>query len=181
MHGKLHKRQPHLMRILADALTASRLVIAAGIVGIGIPWGRSALNLVQIATLLGWTADTVDGHLARRASEGRTWISDHDRTADAAMVVAGFLYMTAIGFVSWWFCLAYLTVSAGLIYRFRSSALTTLLEVPLVLQMPLVALMETPLLGLAWVAWGLLALILDRKRLMVRLRILWDDWRRMRG
>lgn len=170
------------MQVLADALTASRLVIAAGIVGIGIPWGRGALNMVQIATLLGWTADTVDGHLARRAPAGqKTLISRHDRTVDAFMVVAGFLYMTAIGFVSWWFCLAYLTVSAGLIYRFRSPALATLLEAPLVLQMPLVALMEVPALGLAWLSWGLLALILDRKRLAVRLRILWDDWRRMRG
>jgi phosphatidylglycerophosphate synthase len=170
------------MRTLADALTASRLVIAAGIVGIGIPWGRGALHLVQIATLLGWTADTVDGHLARRAPKGRrTWISNHDRTVDAFMVLAGFLYMTAIGFVSWWFCLLYLTVSAGLIYRFRSSALTTLLEAPLVLQMPVVALREVPSLGLAWLVWGLLALILDRKRLAVRLRILWDDWQRMRS
>ena len=170
------------MRILADALTASRLVIAAGIVGIGIPWGRGALNMVQIATLLGWTADTVDGHLARRAPEGqRTWISDHDRTVDAFMVLAGFLYMTAVGFVSWWFCLLYLAVSAGLIYRFRSTALTTLLEAPLVIQMPVVALREVPTLGWAWVAWGLGALILDRKRLMVRLRILWDDWQQMRS
>jgi len=171
-----------LMRILADALTASRLVIAVGIVGIGIPWGRGALNLVQIATLVGWTADTVDGHLARRApADQQTLISKHDRTADAFVVLAGFLYMTAVGFVSWWFCLLYLAVSAGLIYRFRSSALTTLLEAPLVIQMPLVAFRETPSLGLAWLAWGLLALILDRKRLMVRLRILWDDWRRMRA
>jgi hypothetical protein len=100
---------------------------------------------------------------------------------DAFMIVAGFLYMTAIGFVSWWFCLAYLAVSASLIYRFRSTALTTILEAPLVLQMPVVALREVPILGWAWVAWGLVALILDHKRLMVRLRILWDDWRRMRG
>jgi phosphatidylglycerophosphate synthase len=172
----------NLMRTLADALTASRLVIAAGIVGIGIPWGRSALNLVQIATLLGWTADTVDGHLARRAPKGRrTWISNHDRTVDAFMVLAGFLYMTAIGFVSWWFCLGYLAVSAGLIYRFRSITLATLLEAPLVIQMPVVALREVPSLGLAWLVWGLLALILDRKRLAVRLRILWDDWQRMRS
>jgi len=170
------------MRTLADALTASRLVIAAGIVGIGIPWGRDALSMVQIATLLGWTADTVDGHLARRAPEGkRTWIGDHDRTVDAFMVVAGFLYMTAIGFVSWGFCLAYLAVSASLIYRFRSTALTTLLEAPLVLQMPVVALREMPILGWTWVAWGLGALVLDHRRLMVRLRILWDDWRRMRS
>jgi phosphatidylglycerophosphate synthase len=177
MHNKRN-----LMRILADALTASRLVIAAGIVGIGIPWGRGALNLVQIATLLGWTADTVDGHLARRAPKGRrTWISNHDRTVDAFMVLAGFLYMTAIGFVSWWFCLLYLTVSAGLIYRFRSITLATLLEAPLVIQMPVVALREVPSLGLAWLVWGLLALILDRKRLAVRLRILWDDWQRMRS
>jgi len=172
----------HLMRTLADALTASRLAIAAGIVGIGIPWGRAALNLVQIATLLGWTADTVDGHLARRApASQKTLISKHDRTVDAFMVLAGFLYMTAVGFVSWWVCLAYLAVSAGLIYRFRSAALTTLLEAPLVIQMPVVALMETPTLGLAWVAWGFLALILDRKRFMVRLHILWDDWQRVRG
>jgi phosphatidylglycerophosphate synthase len=170
------------MRILADALTASRLLIAAGIVGIGIPWGRGALNLVQIATLLGWTADTVDGHLARRAPKGpRTWFSNHDRTVDAFMVLAGFLYMTAVGFVSWWFCLLYLTVSAGLIYRFRSIAVTTLLQAPLVIQMPVVALREVPTLGLAWLGWGLGALILDRKRLMVRLRILWDDWQRVRG
>ena len=155
MGGEQLPHRQNRMRVLADALTASRLVIAAGIVGIGIPWGRGALGMVQIATLLGWTADTVDGHLARRAPEGgRTWISDHDRTVDAFMVVAGFLYMTAVGFVSWRFCLTYLAISAGLIYRFRSSALTTLLEAPLVLQMPVVALREVPILGWAWVAWG---------------------------
>jgi len=44
-----------------------------------------------------------------------------------------------------------------------------------------VALREVPTLGLAWLGWGLGALILDRKRLMVRLRILWDDWQRVRG
>jgi len=44
-----------------------------------------------------------------------------------------------------------------------------------------VALREVPILGWAWVAWGLGALILDHKRLMVRLRILWDDWQRIRS
>ena len=69
----------HLARYIADAMTALRLVIAALIVLLGMLRRRAALEVVMLASLLGWTVDTLDGHVARRDRSGRrTWLSDND-------------------------------------------------------------------------------------------------------
>ena len=97
------------------------------------------------------------------------------------LVVAGFLYVTLIGIVPVWVCVAYLTLSALLVLAFHSIALLTLLEAPLTILLPILAFSLAPLWGWIYVAWGLVALVLDRRRLWVRIRILWDDVQRMRG
>lgn len=169
------------MRTLADIATALRLGIAAYIVYAGLQHGRESFGAVAAATLIGWTLDTVDGHLARAASNPEpTWLGRNDRYIDTIMVLAGFAYLTLIGIVPIWVLVAYLLVSALVLFRFRSVALLTVLEGPLALFIPVAALFLAPLWFWLFVAWGLVALVLDRRRLGVRLGILWKDAKRLR-
>ncbi len=170
------------MRLLADILTAVRLVFAAVIVYTGLQYGAQAFGAVAAVFLLGWTLDTLDGHLARAdTSRPPSWLGRNERQVDAVMVVAGFVYLTLIGIVPAWLSIAYLGVSTLLLIRFRSKAVLTLLEAPLVMLMVATAFFLEPLWGWLYVAWGTGALIVDRRRLKIRVEILWDDARRLRG
>jgi hypothetical protein len=166
------------MRALADIFTVLRLGIAAFVVYAGVQYGEEAFGAVAGAILLGWTLDTLDGHLARAASGEPSWLGRNERFIDAVMVVAGFLYMTLIGIVPVWLFVAYLAVAALLLCRFWSSALLTVLEAPLGLLIPVAALFLDPVWGWIYLAWGLLALILDRRRVLVRVNILLEDVRK---
>jgi hypothetical protein len=170
------------MRTLADIATGLRLVIAAFIIYAGVELGPESFAGVAAATLIGWTLDTVDGHLARAAPGSQpSWLGAHERYIDTFMVVAGFIYATLIGVVPVWVSVAYLVVSTLLVLSFRSIALLTALEAPLALLIPILAFLLAPLWGWIFVAWGIIAALLDRRRLWVRLEILWDDLQRMRG
>jgi hypothetical protein len=170
------------MRLLADIFTAARLGIAAFIVYAGVQYGAEAFGAVAVAILLGWTLDTLDGHLARAASNSQpSWLGRHERQLDAVMVVAGFLYLTLIGIIPVWLFVAYLALSAVLLIWFRSVAVMTVLEAPLALLIPAVAFFLEPFWGWMFVLWGLVAAFLDRRRLQVRLQILWDDAKRLRA
>jgi len=169
------------MRLLADIFTAVRLVFAAFIVYAGLQYGVQAFGAVAALFLLGWTLDTLDGHLARTdTSRPPSWIGSHEREVDAVMVVAGFIYLTLIDIVPGWVCISYLAVSTLLLVRFRSAAVLTVLEMPLVVLMVVTAFRLEPLWGWLYVAWGVGAMIVDRRRLKIRLEILWDDAQRLR-
>lgn len=170
------------MRLLADIFTALRLVISAYIVYAGLEYGKDAFGAVAAATLLGWTLDTADGHLARASSNPEpSWLGRHERYIDTIMVLAGFVYLTLIGLIPVWVCVGYLLLCGLLLARFRSIALLTVLEGPLALAIPLVSFFVAPLWGWIFVAWGVVALVLDWRRLRIRIGILWEDVQRLRG
>jgi len=168
--------------MLADIATGLRLAIAAYIIYAGLHLGAESYAAVVAVTLIGWTLDTVDGHLARAAPETEpSWLGGHERYIDTVMIVAGLVYVTLIGIVPAWVCVAYLVVSAILVLGFRSIALLTALEAPATALIPVLAFWQAPLWGWVSVVWGIVAALLDRRRLWVRLRILWDDLQRVRG
>jgi hypothetical protein len=170
-----------VMRMLADIATGLRLVIAAYILYAGVKLGADSFAGVAAATLIGWTLDTVDGHLARAAAASQpSWLGVHERYIDTVMVLAGFLYATLIGVIPVWVFVAYLVISTFLVLSFRSIAVLTVLEAPLAALIPILAFWLAPLWGWTFVAWGLVAAVLDRRRLWVRVRILWEDVQRMR-
>ena len=170
------------MRALADIATGLRLVIAAYIIYAGVQLGPDSYAGVAAVTLIGWTLDTVDGHLARAAPESEpSWLGVHERYIDTVMVVAGLIYVTLIGIIPVWGCVAYLVVSTLVVLASRSIALLTALEAPLAALIPILAFWLAPLWGWIFVVWGLVAALLDRRRLSVRLKILWDDLQQMRG
>ncbi len=165
------------MRLLADIFTAVRLVFAAFIVFAGLQYGAQAFGAVAAVFLLGWTLDVLDGHLARAdTSRPPSWLGLHERQVDAVMVVAGFVYLTLIGIVPAWLSIAYL----GVLRPFRSKAVLTLLEAPLVILMVVTVFFLEPLWGWLYVAWAVGTAIVDRRRLKIRLEILWDDALRLR-
>lgn len=170
------------MRVLADIATGLRLGIAAYIVYAGLQFGRAALGSVAAAFLAGWILDAVDGHLARAASDSQpSWLGRHDRLIDLVMVVASLVYLVLIGIVPLWAGLFYLLVAGLLLARFRSIALLTVFEAPVVILMLLVIFFLVPLWGWLYVMAGLLGAFLDRRRLRVRLCILWEDVRRIKS
>jgi hypothetical protein len=56
----------------------------------------------------------------------------------------------------------------------------TVLEGPLALLIPVTALFLAPFWFWLFVAWGVIALILDWRRLWVRIGIVWDDAKRLK-
>jgi hypothetical protein len=173
MHPRFSKDAA--LRILADSLTGLRLVLAALIVGLGFTRGKDALETVIGALLVGWTADTLDGHVARRSRDTRkTWLSQNDIPVDAAMAVSSLIYLTMAGFVSVAVCLAYLVVASLLVAVFRARTLIIALEVPLALLPVVIGFARRPVLGWAFVGWAALAVLLDHHRFFVRVRMFFD-------
>ncbi len=170
------------MRWLADTLTASRLLFSVLIVRLGFTAGAEALDQVIFYILLGWTADTLDGHIARRDRSGRqTWFSHNDATVDAIFVVSSLIYLNLAGFVGWSFSLIYLSVGWFLLRLFHSRSMLIVLEAPLGLLPAVVAFANRPPWGWAYVGWAGLAFALDRRRFFVRLRLFGDGWRGVKG
>ena len=82
-----------LLLLLADGLTASRVLVALALVA-GDPSARIAVLLVAWA----WASDALDGSLARSAGgQGRLAALDHP--VDAAVTVALVWYLAAVGFL----------------------------------------------------------------------------------
>lgn len=170
------------MRVLADIATGLRIVVAAFVVYAGIAYGREAFGAVMLTILLGWILDTADGHLARAAANPEpSWLGRNERYIDIILVVAGCLYLVLIGFVPAWALAGYLLLAALLLARFRSIALLTVLEGPLMLLLPVAAFALEPFWGWVMVIAGLIGVLLDWRRLRIRIGILWQDVQRMRG
>ena len=169
------------MRFWADLLTASRLFLSVAILRLGFTAGADGLSAVTLCTLLGWTTDTLDGHVARRDRSGRqTWLSRNDVTVDTIFVVSGLLYLTLAGFVPWGLSLVYLSIGGLSLLLFRARSLVIALEAPLAILPVIVAFAERPPLGWAFVGWAGVAFLLDRRRFFFRLRLFGHGWRQAR-
>ena len=168
------------MALIADLLTTSRLVIALLIPLLGMRAGWGALEEIVVLTLVGWTTDTIDGHLARRSGRSQpSWIGRNEALIDGMMVLAMLAYLAMLGVISPRLVLIYAISAATLIVLTRSRLVAVLLETPPTVLLPVVALQTRPILGWAYVAWGLASVFLDRRRLRVRFQILWRDARKL--
>jgi len=86
---------------LADAVTWGRALIAVMLFWLGFSAGASGLPWAVALMLLAWTADSVDGALARRSSRRyHTWIGDHDLEVDILVALGLLGYLTLSGWVS---------------------------------------------------------------------------------
>lgn len=158
------KLKPKALKTLADALTASRFVIAGLIVFWAARADYSALGKVIIVILIGWTTDVLDGPIARRSASGEGFWGRKDFTADMAMVWAGFFYMAQVGILSQYLALGYFMLAVLFLLLTRSRAVLMAFTAPATALPLVVALDRLPSLGIAFLAWIALALIIDHRR-----------------
>lgn len=74
------------MDILADLLTASRLVLVIYMLYMGLSWGEERLLLIVALTAIAWITDVLDGNLARRTDKP-TRLGRFDLVADLGLAL----------------------------------------------------------------------------------------------
>jgi len=154
-----------IYRILADTLTGLRLILAAALAALGARNGQQSLATAVVLILTGWTADTLDGHLARKSGrEGETFLGRNDLLVDVVFSLGGFTYFALSGFVSLWLALFYVAVSGGIVLRFPCRSAVITLMAPLAILPAAVSFLHSPrLLGLM-ALWSAITLVADRRQ-----------------
>ena len=151
------------MKRVPDLLTLSRGFIAVAIFSLGFA-GRSALGMVILLTMLGWTTDIFDGRLARKLNKPPTWVGEKEFAFDMLMVFSGLCYLVMAGFIPFLYSLIYVMVAAAFIAYFRSKMITMSFATPIVALPLVVAYFEAPRIAIWYVVWIAAALVLDWRR-----------------
>lgn len=151
----------------ADVVTLSRAVLVPLFIWFGFAFGVEALPAVIWLMIYNWTADSIDGPLARRSGlEVRTWIGDHDLVIDMLISTGLGIYMAAAGLLSWQVSAVYLLIwlllfwRAGLIH-----SMGVLYQAPIYGWFVYVSFREEPRVSLWMIVWMLLALIVTWPKL----------------
>lgn len=103
---------------VADLITIARVLIAIGLVWLGITLGVGGLPFAAWAMIADWSGDAVDGQIARRSRvQYRTWIGDHDLEVDMSVSIGLLIYMLQVGFVNWWLAGVYILIWVAYFWR----------------------------------------------------------------
>lgn len=87
---------------IADFITWSRALLVALLIWQGLTKGSEAMPMAMIIVLYNWTADSIDGPLARKGSKFyQSWIGRHDLEIDMLFSTGLLIYLATSGFVSW--------------------------------------------------------------------------------
>jgi len=152
------------LNIIADFLTASRLLISILIGFLGWFRGVDGWLLASILLIIAWSTDILDGIFARRSgSPGKTWIGKHDLYFDMLVALSLLVFMTSSTVINLATCLLYLFAWVLIFSRFGiPSALGKLFQAPiyawfivssLVYQPPLGAILLVFLAFLTAITW----------------------------
>lgn len=149
-----------LTKQLADFITWSRAFLALLIAWLGLTRGAEALPLVIILLIINWTADSIDGSLARRNPIAyHTWIGSHDLQIDMFVSIGTMGYLTTAGFLAWGVAAVYLLFWA--LYFWKSGiphAMGVLFQAPTYGWFIYVSLRDAPQVGLWIVVWLIVAI-----------------------
>lgn len=108
-------------KLLADLLTLSRAVVAAGVFIAAWQAERSWLPWVVGIVALAWTGDMADGWLARKGGESSLkWVGNYDHEIDASLAGATLIFLWRVGLVSNWLLGILLVVTFLVWYKLRS-------------------------------------------------------------
>jgi phosphatidylglycerophosphate synthase len=157
------------MRRLPDVLTLSRGLIAAAILGLGFAeyfglFSESALSIVLLLTMIGWTTDIFDGRIARRYKKTPTWVGEKEFAFDMIMVFSGLCYLVLSGLIPFVPAVIYTMVAAAFIAYFRSKMVTMSFATPVVALPLIVAYFKAPNALIWYIVWIVGALVLDWRR-----------------
>lgn len=179
---------------VADGLTAFRLALAPYLAWVGFSTEdkNAALTIIVYALLIGWTADILDGWLARK-SDSPTRLGQFDFPLDMAMVLGSLFGITAAGFVPARLTVFYLAVATALVWKFPSKSVTMAVACPAVFAPFILASAYAPYAFRISLLWALIVLIFDWSRFESvvlefidtfpggKLKPLGEKWRQWRG
>ncbi len=147
---------------VADLVTYSRLGLAGLLVWLGLTQGAAAMPLACWLMVAAWTADSLDGPLARRSRvRYQSWIGDHDLWVDMAVSAGLLLYMAASGYVDLPAAAIYLLAWTLAFWRWGvPKALGELFQAPIYAWFIVLAIRHEPQAGLWLVGWILAAIVI---------------------
>lgn len=151
------------MALLADLMTATRIVISAVIVLLGYLYGLKSFRSVILLLLAGWSTDMLDGNLARK-SPTTTTLGRFDFLIDFLMVLSSFFYLTVSGFINEKFFYSYTLALVAVGLFSRSQSLVMLFLAPLGFLPFVIAAFFDRTAFLASILWAFFAFLLDKHR-----------------
>lgn len=172
---------------MADIITAGRLLFGVAFVWLGVTRGAAGLPLAGLLLVANWTADSIDGPLARsHPTPYRTWLGDHDLEVDMLITAGILVYLATAGLAPALWAASYLVVWLAAIHTVSNAhALGALVQVPVQAWL-LITLLREVSQAIWWVlGWaGIGALVRGRyfvgQRLPEFFRGLGEVWRRQR-
>jgi len=147
---------------VADLVTLLRVFLGLGLVWLGLTQGALGLNKAVWLMIIDWTADTVDGKIARREKEYyHTWIGDHDLEIDMTVSAGLLVYLITAGFVNVWLACIYLLFWTVVFWRWRKvRVLGMLSQAPIYGYFIWIALNRLPNVGIWIIVWMAIAIII---------------------
>lgn len=159
------------MSVLADILTLSRVPMGLAVVYAGLNTGASALPQVIWLSLLAWTADSVDGHLKRASRKSPNWVGRNDLTFDVFFNACVAFFFALSDIVSAWLFALWVGAIGLVRFKLRSRSGAIAANALVVLTLVVKAFQQAFALGSAIIGWAVVALALDRKQFLLRLRL----------
>ena len=140
---------------VADIITWARTLLAVALPVLGITQGEKSLNTAVILLIINWTADSLDGVLARRSrKQYRTWIGDHDLEIDMLIAAGSLIYLVAAGLLAWQIAAAYSLIWLVVFWRFGvPHVLGVLFQAPIYGYFIVRAIVESPQVAIWMVVW----------------------------
>lgn len=147
---------------LADLITLSRMVLAFGLLWLGMAQGEASLPLAVWLMIANWSGDCLDGPLARRSRVYyHTWIGDHDLETDIMVSLGLLAYLIVTGFVELWLAAVYLGLWAAIFARWGvPKSLGMLIQAPVYAWFIIVAIRDAPSAGWWIIIWIAAAIVI---------------------
>lgn len=147
---------------VADIITFLRSLLIIIFPWIALTEGSNSLPWAAALLTADWTADSLDGTLARHSSlKYHSWIGDHDLEVDMAVSLGLLLYLLISGFVKPTVAILYLLLWSFFFIRAGlPRSLGMLFQAPIYAWFIYMALLHHPLAGVLLCAWIMAAIVL---------------------
>lgn len=147
---------------IADFVTLFRGLLGFGLVWLGLTEGAEGLQEAVFIMIAAWTADTIDGKIARRSTKyHQSWIGDHDLEIDMAVSCGLLVYLITSGFINIWIACFYVLIWTFILWRWKNvKVLGMLSQAPIYGYFIYVALNLLPNVGVWILVWIVIAVII---------------------
>ena len=115
--GEWEVSDMHWAKLMADGLTALRIVLAVAILALAAFAGAEGLHLAAGLLLAAWISDVLDGPLARKSGQVGGWLGSKDLEIDILVGASALIYLAMAGFVSAWVALLHLGAWSVVFWR----------------------------------------------------------------